>query len=286
MITAEELRLAAVNSTGSGRGMSFLTMAAACGKKAWLTEERDRARAETLEEATYDPYKPAAFIVGGVYHRLHEMWRQNQLDDRPLALETEDISVHLGAKLFEAYRSTWPMHLWGRPIAIEKVIDAKVDGVTVNAKPDLVVELGPAEVARASERCGTEIHPGRYIVDLKTEARVYDDMYYTGGLQALWYPVAWNQVHPEEPVDGIIFDIVRKPNARAKDQTISLDNYRAIYTPLYLNDTADLVGLVQQAEVNLERARETGRGNRAECVRFGFGGADVCPFFAGMCDGA
>ena len=72
----------------------------------------------------------------------------------------------------------------------------------VNSRPDLVVEIREEDLERVQTRCPEIVEPGVYIVDFKTAASKYDNLYYTGGLQALWYPLSWELEHPASAGSG------------------------------------------------------------------------------------
>ena len=80
----------------------------------------------------------------------------------------------------------------------------------------------------------------------------------------------------------MIFDVVIKARWNAKDQSPQFD---AVYAPVIPGGEDQLVGLVRQAQANLERAREFDRGNRAECIRWGMTEVKVCPFYGTECQG-
>lgn len=297
---ADYLRVA-TNSGGSGRGLSFWSEAAKCGKRALLYEER-RAHWDDDPSSVpaFDPDKKSAFAVGSVYHKLHEMWAQGQLSDDLLARVPPiyDASVALGLHLFLGWRAHFPVNFWGQDVAIELTLPLgewaentmKHElGAVVNAKPDRVVYMDREALERVNQRHPEIRREGFYMVDFKTTGADYDSIYYREGLQNYWYPVAWELDNPDKPLEGFVYDLIRKPNPRAKDQTITRDNFPTpVFIPHRPRDLSfqTVKGLIAQGRANLERSREKGLGNRSHCISIGFGKVEVCPFFHRECGGA
>ncbi len=290
---------ASLNEGGSGRGLTFWSDAAECGKRALYNEERRaRWREDPSTIPPFDPDKKTAFAVGGVYHKLHELWAKGKLDDELIGAAGPfyDASGALAWHLFMGWREHWPKDFWGKDVAIEQTlpvgdyaereISAEL-GEVVNAKPDRVVWLEEEELERARQRCPELISRGYYMLDHKTTGGDYDEIYYREGLQNYWYPVAWELDNPDKPLQGFIYDIIRKPNPRAKDQAIGPHSFHAVFIPRRERAGAlDVVrGVVPQGRENIQRARDKGLGNRSQCVSIGFGKVEVCPFFHRECDG-
>lgn len=287
------------NSGGSGRGLSFWGEAAQCGKKAILYEER-RAKWDDDPSSIppFDPDKKTAFAVGAVYHKLHEMWAKGELSDDVLARVPPiyDASVALGLHLFLGWRAQWPINFWGEDVANELTLPLgewaentmrHELGTIVNAKPDRVVYMDRETVERVNLRQSDIRREGYYMVDFKTTGADYDSIYYREGLQNYWYPVAWELDNPDKPLEGFVYDLIRKPNARAKDQSITLANFPPpVFIPRRDREHCfqTLKGLITQGMANLERAREKNLGNRSHCISIGFGKVEVCPFFRRECD--
>lgn len=292
----ELLRLS-LNSGGSGHGMSYWTQAAACGLKAIFDDEKRAAWAvEPSSIPTFDRSKLNAFAVGGVYHKLHELWRLGKLSGTwfDFAEPLEDASVALGIRLFREWHAHWPRDFWGKQLAVELNLprsDAARETLTsmfgevVNAQPDLAVYISEDDLPRVRERCPVLTRPGNYLIDFKTAGGKYDDLYYTGGTQALWYPMAWEIEFPDLPLEGIIFDIIQKPRANAKVQTVTREMFHAVYASSALGQSDTLVGLIEQGRANIDRARSKAVGNRAECIKFSFTGVQACPFLGRQCAG-
>lgn len=281
---------------GSSRGMHFYADAARCGMRALLSEKQraerleDHANIPPLQDMSKD--KKDAFAVGSGYHKLHEMIRLGHLemkDHDQLVVRSGPFSAsHLESlRLFNGWMAHWPINMWGKPLAVEAELVTErtfpqPDGepLKVTAMPDLVTEI--TDTRKASERLGMDLSPGRYVIDFKTSDMPYDHTYYKGGLQALWYPFAWNELHPETPVDGIIFDAIHK-YGRRKDKTINLASFDAIYAWCDPSAREALGGMIDQGVQNMGRARAFHVGNRAECMSFSFGGVKTCQFFGNGC---
>ncbi len=99
--------------------------------------------------------------------------------------------------------------------------------------------------------------------------------------------MAWELDNPDKPLQGFIYDIIRKPNPRAKDQSIGPESFHTVFIPARPRTLAldTMKGLVQQGRENIQRARVKGLGNRSQCVSIGFGKVETCPFFHRECDG-
>lgn len=281
---------------GSSRGMHFYADAARCGMRAMLNEKQraerlqDHANIPPLEDMSKE--KKEAFTVGSGYHKLHEMVRIGELelkDHDQLVVNSRPFSAsHLEAlRLFNGWMAHWRINLWGKPIAVEAELVTQrtfpqPDGepLKVTAMPDLVTEL--TDTAAASARLGQFIEPGRYIIDFKTSDMPYDHTYYKGGLQALWYPFAWNELYPDKPVKGIIFDAIHK-FGRRKDKSVTLASFDAVYSWCDPSAREALAGMITQGIDNIRRAKVFGVGNRSECMQFSFSGIKTCQYFGSGC---
>jgi hypothetical protein len=281
-------------SGGSSAGMHYWSDAAKCGMRAVLSDRQKRERLD--DHAAIPPLEDqskidkSAFAVGSAYHKLHELLRNGELplaNHTHLSVKPEHLSAsHVEAlRLFNGWMSFWPVDMWGDVVAIEKevvVADMFDDkDLKVSAMPDLVVSLKKEHVEMASARLGHVIAPGNYIVDFKTSDQPYSDLYYKGGLQALWYPIAGNACEDVQ-VEGVIFDAIHK-FGRRKDKSITHENFGAVYSPI--DDSAEraLQGMVLQGAENIRRAHTEGMGNRSECMAFNFGGVKTCQFYGNGC---
>ena len=101
--------------------MSFLTDAAACGKRALLYERRRFREEVVADPRSGDPSKRNAFVVGAAYHKLHEVWRLGEFDDATFDFlePLTDNSILAAVNLFRAWRGQFERDFWGRQLAVE-----------------------------------------------------------------------------------------------------------------------------------------------------------------------
>lgn len=241
------------NEGGSGRGGSFWTMAATCGRKANNYERNGRAQ---TGEA------PAWAVIGTAYHKLQEYLMKNE----PLHLDfmesINDRNLQTALLMHRAWREYWGVSYWGTTVSTEEIYPKTDEGTRkvmeffsgqiYNIKPDAVVDMSMEDVARVRDR----VHlpgPGRYIIDFKTAADAAETTKYITGLQALAYPFIYNLDNSEQPVKGIIFDIVQKPVWNAKDKSRKREHFNACFIDAELLWVEPLKGLVAQGAANMER---------------------------------
>lgn len=292
----EKMLSLAANGGGSGTGMSYYSVAARCGRRARLDTER-RARYRNSEAPL--PATKNHFVIGSVYHKLHELARaNNNLPLIDLNERWQNPNVAEGVRLFKGWLRTWGRDFWGRCLGVEvQIVDSTSfpctcgphsgddptydchgngETVPVTAALDMIAELDEAACERAKRR-GLEVTPGRYIIDWKTSDGPGNGTGYAEGLQALWYCGVYNRQNPHAPVEGIIFDVVNK-RARRKDRTVLPEDFQAHLVTCGLEDIDALAGLIQQGHENVVMNRP----NRAECVTWQ---GDVCPYrLSGECD--
>ena len=290
-----------VNEGGSSDGMHMWADAAKCGMRAWLAKQhkREEQGKVMIPPLTTDAMNiKSAFAVGSAYHKLHELWRTGMIRDSDLPLQFPagpmNASVEEAARLFNGWAAHWPRDFWGKTLAIEGLLPTPGDteaaaqivkalGAPVTARPDMVVEIRPEDLPRVHGRCPAVVEPGIYIIDLKTSDQPYSELYYKGGLQALWYPAAWNIQFPDSPCKGIIFDCIFK-FGRRKNKEVTIENFDAIYVPTERDiDVRSLRGMIGQGHANIQVAKDYGVGNRSECMQFSFGGINVCRWYGNGC---
>lgn len=287
LLSLNELALHhAVNSGGSGQGMSYWANAAKCGRRALLSEQKYSGYRDVQSTL---PILKNHFIVGSVYHAMQEGWRREFPDyGHSDMINYVNVNVQEAARLFKGYRQLWQRDLWGDALAIEQQLPAteeakdtvkRLFGADVTAKVDMVVELKEKNLENARKRL-PDLMPGRYIVDFKTaeQPSVGSELAYKMGLQALWYPLVWNLQNPHLTVSGTIFDVIYKRSRRAP-RPFTSDDFAAYFAPLHdaEKSTKDLRGMVAQGRFTTREFL----GNRAECVSWR---GEVCPFFAKECD--
>lgn len=276
----EKIILLAANGGGSGKGGSYWTDAATCGMRAILGQEQsDLVKLGKLPP----PDTKNHFVVGSVYHALHEFWRANPEILLDYTESFTNPNVAEGMRLFAGWREHWPMDFWGRTVAVEQVLPgprseaavrALFHGEVFNGKPDLVVEVTAADLPRIAERVQLP-GPGYYILDWKTADTFSGGDQYRDGIQAVTYPHLWNMEHPEMPVRGIIFDIIEKHSRRKTKQAIVPSDFHAVYVPIQ-GDLSDVKGLVLMGTFAVENRLK----NRAACSSYKDG---LCRFFKKGC---
>lgn len=297
-VSANERMLSlAANTGGSGEGMSHYAQASRCGRRARLSAARYAAFAE---EGRALPATKNHFVIGSVYHKLHELARRPEKPALDYNEQFKNPNVAEGARLYRGWLRTWSLDFWGECLGVEiKLADSETfamqgtvgDGtaacaeypelahdhsINVTGALDMVVDMDEAACERAKRR-GLELNPGRRIVDWKTSDSPSDGTNYREGLQALWYTHLWNLHHPEQPVDGIIFDVVNK-RSRRKDRSVLLEDFQAYYVPCGLESVDSLRGMITQGHRNIVEDVP----NRSECISWM---GDVCPFrLNGACD--
>jgi len=271
----------AVNSGGSGLGMSYYSGAAKCGRRARLSQERYQSFRDS--NATLPPTKNH-FIVGSVFHKLHELARINEVDPfaTPPTLDADEQyknpNVAEGMRLYRGWLRQWTLGFWGKTIAVEEHLtdEETFAPASVTAAIDMVVELDEAACERALTR-GLDLKPGIYLCDWKTADGPSDGTQYREGLQALWYPYVWQKFNPDKPPLGTIFDVTMK-RSRRKDRSVLRDDFQAFFVPYGLESVETLRGMVMQGYRNVQEDVP----NRAECCDWR---GEVCPFrVMGTCD--
>ena len=285
----------AANSGGSGQGMSHYALASRCGRRARLSARRYEGFKE--REAPL-PLTKNHFIVGSVYHKLHELARRPN-DGLVIDFDEQyqNPNVAEGLRLYKGWLRTWGLDFWGKCLGVEvhladtdtfngkrevfrdargNYIDSPDEPIRVSGQIDMVVEMDDAACERAKKR-GLDLPPGRRLVDWKTADAPGDGLTYTEGVQALWYMHLYNLHHPDAPVDGIIFDVVYK-RSRRKARSVLLDDFGAYHVLEGRENVETLRGMVLQGHRNIAEDIP----NRSECITWR---GEVCPFRAnGECD--
>lgn len=214
---SEQIYQEIVKSGGSGRGVSYWTVPAMCGRKrALMTDNPD---VDTIIDHT-------ALNTGIYYHVLKQWFYEGRipegtvLDMDPI----QDAEWGEAIRLFNWSASEYPKDYWGQVVAVElkmpineehaqKCIEWVGHDESTGAC-DLVVRMSDADVVRINADRNIEL-PGRgiYIVDHKTSAARKGEAdakaYYTASMQCLKYMhmlgLAFN-----EPIRGMVFDVLVK----------------------------------------------------------------------------
>lgn len=206
-----------VRTGGSGRGVSYWSVPAMCGRKRRLMTEH--ADVDTIVDHT-------ALNTGVYYHYLKEIWLKGRVpDDQVIDMDpVQDAEWGEAVRLFNWHREEFPRNYWGEIVAVElklpindehkqKVIEWIGHDESTGAC-DLVVKMSAADVLRISEDRDIELPgPGIYIIDHKTSGARKSDTdakaNYTSSMQCLKYmhmlSLAFN-----EPVRGMVFDVLIK----------------------------------------------------------------------------
>lgn len=202
---------------GSGRGVSYWTVPAMCGRKRRLmTEQPD---IDTIGDHT-------ALDTGIYYHALKEWFYLGKIPDgTAIDLDpVQDMEWGEALRLFNWHREQFDRAYWGEIVAVElkmpineahkeKVVDWIGHDESTGAC-DLVVKMSAEDVSRIQEDRAIELNgPGIYIVDHKTAATRKSDTdaraNYTSSMQCLKYmhmlSLAFN-----EPIRGMVFDVLVK----------------------------------------------------------------------------
>lgn len=276
----------AANSGGSGEGMSHYSQASRCGRRARLSSARYASFAENKRSL---PATKNHFIIGSVYHKLHELARNPSDVVLDYNEQFKNPNVAEGVRLYKGWLRTWGLDFWGKCLGVEvnladdttfksekdpnlpfgEGMGAPGESINVTGQLDMVVEMDEAACMRAKRR-GLDLTPGRRIIDWKTSDSPSDGTNYREGMQAIWYVHLWNLHNPERPVDGIIFDVVNK-RSRRKDRSVLLDDFQAYYVPCGLESVEVLRGMILQGHRNVVEDIP----NRSECITWM---GDVCPF--------
>lgn len=271
----ERVLALAANSGGSGLGMSHYSQASRCGRKARLSAERN------AHFAAQEPSLPSTknhFVIGSVYHRLHELARIEHHHVLDYSEQFANLNVAEGVRLYKGWLRHHGRDLYGETLAVEQHLeDAETFApATVTAAIDMVARLDEAACERL-RRWDLDLQPGVYLCDWKTADGPSDGAQYVGGLQALWYPYIWEKYNPDLRPLGTIFDVTMK-RSRRKDRTVLADDFQKFYVPYGMESIETLRGLVAQGYRNIQEDIP----NRSECTSWR---GETCPFRAnGACD--
>lgn len=202
---------------GSGRGVSYWSVPAMCGRKRRLMS--DHRDVDVIGDHT-------ALDTGIYYHALKEFWHNGKIPEDTVidADPIQDMEWGEALRLFNFYRENFGPRYWGAVVAVElqmpineehkqKVIDWIGHDESTGAC-DLVVKMNAEDVHRIETDREIELNgPGVYIIDHKTSSTRKSDTdaraNYTNSMQCLKYmhmlSLAFN-----EPIRGMVFDVLVK----------------------------------------------------------------------------
>lgn len=295
--------------TGTPFGNSFYESYDMCPTKGRL----EREHGDTIIKN--DPTrKPQAARVGTLYHQL--MWAY-QLPAWPEGVElAEDDGMDPdwteALRMFHEYQKHYPPGEMNA-IGLEddfKIVDQDAFGVPVitgqwDAIPffeteEQVAEFENRRALTVKGRDGVERTrkfnlrgPGIYILDTKTSTSKKGDiaLKYNEAIQQALYAMAWDYLHPNNPIKGTIIAHVARHNAvytkKAQEKTgervtgMRPDSFTWIFVPPPNEHMKEVVRSTMQrrnARVLLDPFRKV--VNTAMCFHWG-----VCPFLEdGTCD--
>lgn len=202
---------------GSGRGVSYWSVPAMCGRKRRLMSEHPDV----------DPiFDRTALDLGTYYHFLKEMWLKGEMPEGVCldADPVQDIEWGEALRLFNWHRQYFHREYWGAIVAVElkmpvnedhaKAIEDYFGHGEVTGACDLVTRMSQADVERIELEREVKLNgPGIYIVDHKTSGARKSEMdgrsTYTASMQCLTYMHMLNLAF-NEPVKGMIFDVLVK----------------------------------------------------------------------------
>jgi hypothetical protein len=216
-----------VVSTGTPYGISrMLEIAWGCPRRAYLAEYHERsADAERPE-----PTKPNPLLVGSITHRiLAHMYSSGEMphpeDVRikspQFSKAALDVCVPVALDLYDMYVMSVPLNEW-TVIDVERFFRVGQENHEFlwpyTGRWDLVVELDDKQARDFRQSSGVSVWAGRWLVDHKTaRAHTAQDIdRYQASLQGIAYIEAYNALHPDTPVEGMIYNILTKTRPRVE----------------------------------------------------------------------
>lgn len=295
-VTDLERRITEIINTGSsGRGNSFYAGAAECGRRQRLLDDK---RETYSDLGGILPMERNKFLVGSVYHALQELYHKGAW---PEALEADardgaflsNENLRDGWRLFRGWQRCWDKDFWGETIEVEEQLPRdtagehaihKMFGNAYTARIDMVVRIRASDLPRIQTRLPDLRTPGVYLLDWKTRDSHGGHDVYINGLQALTYPLLYNLQHPNEPCQGIIWDVIVKHSRRKVVQPVKREDFDACFASTALSHR-DLRGVADEVRGMLYvGARNYAQSipNRAACTSFT---GEQCQFRkSGACD--
>lgn len=214
---ADKLYQEIVRTGGSGRGVSYWSVPAMCGRKRYLMTEY--ADVDTIGDHT-------ALNTGIYYHSLKEWFYNGRIPDGTvLDMDpVQDAEWGEAVRLFNWHVSEYPRDYWGQIVAAElrmpineehaqKVVDW-IGHDEATGACDLVVKMSEADVERINADRDIELPgPGIYIIDHKTSGARKSEAdakaNYTSSMQCLKYMHMLSLAF-SEPIRGMLFDVLVK----------------------------------------------------------------------------
>ena len=271
----------------SGRGNSFYSSAASCGRRARL-EEEDRQVVREFQPAK----EPTPFGTGTAYHFFHQLAGTKQLADG-LVVDMTDTSVDAdfleGLRLFRGWQSLWGSieQKYGEVLAVELPVefhdpdqeeDEEDEDGGFTGRLDCLVDI--QDTQGVQQRTGLHVEPGIYIVDWKSAKgeSSADNYKFTQGTQARGYLMM-------KEAKGVIFDVLYKhksfihqPRIAATGKVTQGKSYAHYFQPPQHDDKHVIDALIQIGKHNYDN----NLANPAECLR----GFEPCKYFLnGRCGG-
>ena len=274
------------NSGGSGRGISFYSTAATCGRRAVL-QEIEKATAQLEAEEGVEELSGTG--TGTAYHLLHEHCSSDGAWDARDGAYTPNFIEAL--RLFRGWKAAWGSmeekygaEVLGSEVDIEDA--GELFGARVTGKIDKLIRIVNPAAAFAST--GLHLMPGVYLVDYKALKSFgkNDELKYSSSLQGANYLALYNKLHPEEPAVGMLFDIILKH--RELTRLPAYDSKGAVKKgPSFVHllqtpgprDVEKISALVHIGSRNFNE----NLANPSACIDF----FSVCPFYSsGKCCGS
>ena len=221
--------LQSIKSESSGQGGSYYKVAAECGLKARLYDVYPKPDFD--EESLIGALTPTGrkkvngARAGTFFHALQYMWRFGLVDSNVVFdASHEDHDFVVAVQSFANYRARhqeradyFGIDISGElklPLGPEE--EAKVRSVLGDVpftiRFDLLKELTQEHCDRIAIEHGLSLRPGRWLWDYKLlssfQERSIDE--YRTGFQSMSYPLIYNILRPEAPVEGIIFDLTAR----------------------------------------------------------------------------
>lgn len=270
------------NKGGSGRGNSFYSNAAGCGRRAVLQEAQRDVQAEY---GPADADNPLA--VGTAYHLMHQVGAEIAPD---MVLDMRDSRIDgafvEGLRLYRGWQELWGSveRKYGEHLGSEVEVACEIDGNPYTGKIDCVVRIDDLEGVRL--RTGLQLpEPGVYLLDWKSAKGTssYHPWQFTQGTQARGYLM----MYPD--AKGMIFDVLNKVQTFRHEPLMSKDgkkvmagkSYSHYWQPRRDDDKEIITALVKAGHYNFEN--NVAIPTDSNCLTH-FAGP--CPFLlSGACNG-